>query len=457
MSELLENLIQEIKTLTDTVKEHRDDPATIDIDKLGEVLAGHTQKMIEANADNSPARRGEPVGPAEVNLKEVGQANRYRPILHDFAKDGVHKDYIGNVVHPVDFWMAKQLIEKGHALMPDRVAPASSDLQAAIKALTASSGADWIPTGMAGALWDDMFLASRVVAAMTRVPMPTNPFDVPLGLAHIAFAKGSENTAATATDPTIDKSTLTATELVAEVNWSYTLDEDSIIALMPTVRARLAQSGGEVMDAFALNADATSGATGNINNDDAAPAATSYYLSAGQDGIRHQWLVDNTAQDVDAAGALTDASIVSALTLMGKYAVDPSKVVAVTDVGTYLKGFLSLENTLTLEKFGNDAVVLNGQLARYRGVPIIVSASAPKTEADGKPSSVTPANNVKGQVSFFNRDMWYAGFRRDLLIEIDRDIQKRQYIMVVSFRQAVGAHGARATNTHTAGILNITL
>ena len=47
--------------------------------------------------------------------------------------------------------------------------------------------------------------------------------------------------------------------------------------------------------------------------------------------------------------------------------------------------------------------------------------------------------------------MWYAGFRRDLLIETDRDIQKRMYVMVTSLRMAVAAHGTRSTNTHTAG------
>jgi hypothetical protein len=51
--------------------------------------------------------------------------------------------------------------------------------------------------------------------------------------------------------------------------------------------------------------------------------------------------------------------------------------------------------------------------------------------------------------------MWYVGFLRELLIEVDRDIQKRQYIMVTSLREAVGCHGTRASATHTAGIRNI--
>ena len=47
------------------------------------------------------------------------------------------------------------------------------------------------------------------------------------------------------------------------------------------------------------------------------------------------------------------------------------------------------------------------------------------------------------------------GFLRNLLIESDRDIQKRSYIMVTSMRQAIAAHGTRSTQTYTAGAANI--
>jgi hypothetical protein len=145
---------------------------------------------------------------------------------------------------------------------------------------------------------------------------------------------------------------------VTEINWSYTLQEDSIVALMPAARARLALSGAEVIDAFVLNADATNAATGNINLDDASPADDSYYLSEGQDGLRHQWLVDNASQAVNAGGdALADADVVGALARMGKYAVDPGRVAILCDVSTYLKGFLGdLEGVQTLDLFGPQAV-----------------------------------------------------------------------------------------------------
>jgi hypothetical protein len=80
----------------------------------------------------------------------------------------------------------------------------------------------------------------------------------------------------------------------------------------------------------------------------------------------------------------------------------------------------------------------------------------PLTEADGKVST-TAGNNTKGQLVAYNRLMWRRGSRRGLTIEIDRSIQKRQMIMVVSFRIAVGCRGTRSTAKHTAGGYNITV
>jgi hypothetical protein len=249
---------------------------------------------------------------------------------------------------------------------------------------------------------------------------------------------------------------------VTEQAWSYTYDEDAVIAAMPLIRSLVTRTGGEKMDAFILNADSTNAATGNVNLDDADPADDSYYLTDGQSGIRKQHLVDNTAMTTDCAGGLTDAKITTNLALMGKYAADPARLAVVCDIGTYLNGFLSDGDRragsfiTTLEKLGPNGILIAGQLASYRGIPILVSGQYPTSEADGKVST-TAGNNTKGGLSFYHRDFWKVGFRRQLLVEVDKFIQKRQMVMVSSFRIAVAAHGTRSTNTHTAGLRDITI
>ena len=427
---------------------------------FGAQIDALVQAQVKAALDRQPAfRTGD--APA-IGHDGYTKAGRYGRFLKSFEQGHQHKQ-AGLVYSPADLLIAKAMLDcQLKNYIPGtgggKAQAASADLENAIKALTSTgsgTGDELVPTNMAGMLWDDFFLASRIVNTMQRIDMPTNPFDIPLGLGSVTWRKGTENTATTASDPATAKSTLTATELVTEQNWSYTLDEDAAIAMAPAIRGRLAQSGAEVIDAFALNADSTNAGTGNINLDDADPDDASYYLSSGQDGLRHAWLVDNTAMTVAAGGdALADGDVTGAMGKMGKYAADPTQLVIVTDVGTYLSGFLGLTNVVTVDKFGPGAVVLTGQLAAYRGVPIVVSASAPKTEADGKVST-TAGNNTLGQFTMFNRNMWYVGFNRNLLIESDRDIQKRQYIMVTSLREAVAAFGTRSTQTHTAGAANI--
>jgi hypothetical protein len=289
--------------------------------------------------------------------------------------------------------------------------------------------------------------------------MPTDPFDSPVHWGAITWRKGGAGEATDAQNPATAKSTMTATEIIAEVNWNYDLDEDAVITVLPSLRQELSRSGGEAMDAFALNADATAASTGNINLDDGTPATDAYYLSNGQDGIRHYYLVDRTGQSANISTTLTDALWRTGIAKQGKYAASPGNNIAVTDIKTYLKSILSLTNVRTLDKYGPGATILNGELASMDGIPLVVSESMLLAEDDGK-ISVTPGSNDEGQIALVNTTMWRVGFRRQLLIEIDRDIRKRIFIMVVSFRIAIAAQdqgdSTARSKDHTAGIHGIT-
>ena len=465
-NEQMEQLLQKMTELTSAIQAAKEPKKELQWDDVKSTFAAQIKEMAELQVkeqlERQPVRRlpGMDVGQPQPQLKS---GNRYGLTVKNFQKDGFVR-VGGQKMKPVDLWLTQQMLQKANAMLPDRVAAPSEDLTEAIKALTstgAGTGAELLDRQMAAALWDDIFLASRVVGTLQNVPMPSNPFDLPLGLGSVTWRKGTQNTATTASDPVTAKSTLTATELVAEVDWSYTLDEDAVVAMMPAIRGRIGQSGAETIDAFALNADNTIAATGNINSDDSTPSSSAYYNSDGQDGLRHLWLVDNTAQGVNAGGdALADADITSALSKMGKYAAVPEQLAMVTDVQTYLNGFLKTgsgapgEYLITMDKLGQNAVVMTGQVAQYRGVPLILSESYSLTAATGK-ASATTANNTLGGLTVYNRTMWYSGFIRDLLIEMDRNIQTRTYLLVASLRQAIAAFGTRSTAKHTSGVRNV--
>ena len=428
------------------VKSHKSHKATLDTDALAATVQRLVDKQVKAQLDqserNRPVRRGEIIGP---------------PGFAAISKGVVpHGKFEGTPVDDVIF--AYWMLEKARTLQPDKVKPASKDMKEIVeKALTATgsaTGDEYVPTGMAAQLWDDMFLASKVVGLIGTIAMPSDPFDMPLGWGAITWRKGTQNTATTASDPATAKSTLTATEQVAEVNWSYDLDEDSVIAVLPSLRAEISRSGADQGDAFILNADATNAATGNINLDDADPADDSYYLSNGQDGIRHLYIVDNTAQSTDINAVLDDTKLRAGIARLGKYGADVSRLAMVTDAKTYVNNMLGLTNVATLDKYGPQATVLTGELSKYAGIPIVVSSQIAEAEDDGKVSA-TAGNKDEGQIAIFHRDMWRVGFRRQLLIEMEKSIHKRQFIMVVSFRIAVAARGTRASAVHTSGIHGI--
>jgi len=143
-----------------------------------------------------------------------------------------------------------------------------------------------------------------------------------------------------------------------------------------------------------------------------------------------------------------------ARSLLGKYGIRPSDTVFVTDIATYLKS-LTIASFRTIDKFGPQATLLTGQLGAVEGAPVIVSQQMLKAASNGLVHSST--GNTTGRLLAVNRSQWRVGYRRDLTVETTRDIQKRQNLMVVSFRVAFQERsGNRATATHTALQYNIT-
>ena len=330
-----------------------------------------------------------------------------------------------------------------------------ANLAAAMDSVTTNAGDELVPTREADQLWMDVNLDSMILPLFTRVSMPTNPFDIPLQLGDVNFYPGSENIATKSTALNTNKKTLTAYELVAEVPWSYDLDEDSVIAMMSELRDALRRNTAEVIDDVLINADTTT--LNNINADGTTIAATDAgkgHWLLGFDGLRHLPLVDATGQGNDKNAGVDDAMFIDNLQLLGKYGVRPSEVVHVMDIATYL-GSMEVSNFRTLDKMGPNATLLTGQLGSVGNVPVIVSEKMLKTASDGKVTDGT-AGTVGGLLTF-NRSQWRTGFRREITFETVRDPQKRQNIVIVSFRIAFQQREATIANaTHTALQYNIT-
>ena len=221
------------------------------------------------------------------------------------------------------------------------------------------------------------------------------------------------------------------------------------------VRSSLVRNAAEVMDDLLLNADTTT--ANNINADGAtiskSDAGKGHWL-IGFDGLMHLPLVDNTGQANNHGAAVSDDMFNEIRGKLGKYGVRPSELAFVTDINTYLKS-LTVSNFRTLDKLGPSATLLTGQLGAVEGIPVIVSEQILLADTDGK---VTDGSaGTTGRLLMVNRAQWRVGFRRELSIETERDIQKRQNIMVVSMRLAFAERSGTASSaTHTSLQYNIT-
>ena len=144
--------------------------------------------------------------------------------------------------------------------------------------------------------------------------------------------------------------------------------------------------------------------------------------------------MDNTNQGNDHGAAVSDDMFNKARAKLGKYGVRPSECAYVMDVNTYIRA-QSIENFRTLESWDPNATLLTGQLGDIEGIPIIVSEQMLMADTDGK---VTSGGNGAdtGKVLVVNRNMYRLGFKRELTIESERDIQKRQTVLVASMRVA---------------------
>ncbi len=430
------------------------------------------KRELSGIRDFYDARIDKEIPPLKEEMDRIsGQLNRVQEMWRDGEKRALLSPFGGNERRRVAFGKYAGLDHLDMACVrslltaqmrePSGVNPRmledwQSNLKAAMDSTTSGVGDELVDTQEARALWDDVNLETSVAPLFNTVQMPSNPFQIPLQLGDVNWYPGTENVSTKSTALATARQTLTAYELVAEVPWSYDLDEDAVIAMMEELRRGLLRNAREVIDDVLLNGDTTT--TDNINADGATISTTDAGKGqwlVGFDGLLHLPLVDNTSQAVNHAGAVSDDMFNEIRSKLGKYGVRPSEVVYLCDVNTYIRS-LSVGNFRTLDKFGPQATLLTGQLGAVEGIPVIVSEQMKLADTDGK---VTDAGNGTdtGRLLLVNRSQWRVGFKRELAIETVRDAQKRQNIMVVSFRIALQERsGSRSSATHIALQYNIT-
>lgn len=299
-----------------------------------------------------------------------------------------------------------------------------------------------------GDLWEASRPESRIDALINTfemtAPVAYLPVEVDIPKMRLmAEATTSTPTALTSTKTGSNRVQVNAVKFGLRQLWSGELEEDAIIPFVPFLRRQAALGLAHYSDSLVLNGDTTATGTGNINQDDEAPAADDFFLAF--DGIRHAALVDNTANAKDVAGVVSVNLFRDLRGLMMDatnihdwgHPINRDDLVFICDPETADRVEL-LDEVMEFKKMNNIAPILGGEAGRVLGHPVIGSMAMSKTEADGKVSFDTPANNVFGQIAGFNRRGIVTGWLRRVRVETDRDISTDQNEIVYTLRRGLG-------------------
>lgn len=316
---------------------------------------------------------------------------------------------------------------------------------------TSAEGGAWVPTGIGADLHEKVRAAGRVAALFTRIDMPTNPWKWPIEGAdatayRVAEPTGDTETKMTASTPGTVAATFDAEIFGARALFSRSLDADSALAILPYVRGKLAQAFSDAEEKAILDGD-----TDGTHQDSDVGASTTDARTAW-DGLRKKALAQTSSDASNAA--VTQTLMRTARGLMGKWGLNPASLAVIIGVSAYYD-LIDEDDFRTVDKFGPQAVVLNGQLGAFDGIPVVVSEHVREDlNASGVHDGITTNRSYALVV---NRGEFAMGQRMGLDVEVDDSIYRETFQrVVVGFQREDYQHiGDAAANDDVAVLFNV--
>lgn len=280
-------------------------------------------------------------------------------------EDGLSRSQVHSILSKTRAW----------EVFKENIAPWKEKLDNHVRALdTSTSGgvSEWVPTGYTNQFFEFVRLQTRVRSLFPTIAMPrgSGAYDIPIGIGRINTFKVTEQTADTGqtlvtvgdTSNISNKTTLTAVGHGSRVLTSHYAEEDSIVPILSYLREEMIIAMAE-------------GAEDAIMNGDTAGSHEDTDITSATDR-RKMWLgLRALANDNSYKTDLSTFSMTNFRGMrknMGKYGVNPRELVLITGIAGYMK-MLNVAEVQTLDKYGPAAVILNGELGRIDGIPIVVS------------------------------------------------------------------------------------
>lgn len=405
----------------------------------------------------SPYGARNPVEP--VVVRSDSNAVAYAPRIDEFQPD--HRGTIRRFQQTVaDMALFGLLVDKqaktgsqgfevarAHNLMRDRWA----SICRAMDVDTSGEGGTWVPTGIGASLHEKIRALGKVAPLFGRIDLPTNPWKWPIEGAdstayRVAEPTGDTETKVTASTPGTVSATFDAEIFGGRTLFSRSIEADSALAILPYVQSKLAKAFVIAEEKAILDGD-----TDGSHQDSDVGASTTDARTAW-DGLRKRALANTGASASNAVATL--ALFRTARAGMGKWGINPADLAIIVPTKVYYQ-LLNLSEVTTIDKFGPQATVLNGQLGSLDGIPVIVTENGREDlNASGVYDGTTTNRTF---LLIVNRGEWVMGQRMALDVEVDDSIYRETYqrVVVGFMREDFQNIGDASTNDDTAVLYNV--
>lgn len=289
-----------------------------------------------------------------------------------------------------------------------------------LQSSASGDGGEFIPTGFSAQLLEEIWLKLEIANLFQRFTMPNATYHFPLVTDRLTARKATEATAITKDSFTTDEIIFTAKKIMANVDFSDELDQDSILAVLPLVRRKIIEAFALGQEQIVLNGDTTSGAT-NLNGD---LTSTPEDVRLTVKGLR---ALANSGDKISfASGGFSADNLRALRSGMKKYGKSPSDLVYIMSMKDYNTA-LGFTGYQALYQYAG-AVTTTGELGRIDNIPIIVTELLPST-GDGTTAGVnttgvkdaTAANNTKNICGLVNKNAYMWGDRKQFGLETFRN------------------------------------
>jgi hypothetical protein len=303
----------------------------------------------------------------------------------------------------------------------------------ATKYMDDTDTANWVPTGEAAMLLETPYLTGNVESLFEHIYCPTATYNYPVLLngPDVIGVYVAENTAHV--DPSTDpgaqaladgKFSWAAKKVRGRMVTSGELNEDSVVAIVPNIKAELPKITARSVETCILNGDMTAThMDADVEALGATDPRTMWY------GLRYHGM------HASLKVALTTWAIGTMRGMRGKlkaYGVNPLDLAWIFSIHDYLKYIVVNDDVRTQNVYGPRATVFTGQLEQLDGSPIIVSPHVPTNLA--ATGFNTGGGDTASAVILVNKNYWKVGDRRLFTIEANRLLNVDQ-IEFVSFRR----------------------